>query len=104
MKNVNVELKSVNVKHLCGTVGLDIMDFNEGSGVYRVLIGSRGIIEEVVKTDEYVSLEELITESGESEYFEEFYFETRIDYYNGIDGFAVGIDEESAYEFFNVVI
>ena len=61
MNKVNVKLLSLNevVEMLEGEIGNDVGEWleevwkEEGSGVYEVVVGSRGEVEEIVKNDEY---------------------------------------------------
>ena len=61
MNKVNVKLLSLNevVEMLEGEIGCEIGEWleevwkEEGSGVYEIVVGSRGEVEEIVMNDEY---------------------------------------------------
>ena len=91
---------------------------SEGSGVYEFNIGSRGMLEDVRKNDEYMSLDEVIEESLDFGIFEESSEEEVEEYYKEFYGecdfdvsekekecvFGIGYEEESVLLFVNVVV
>jgi hypothetical protein len=91
---------------------------SEGSGVYEFNIGSRGMLEDVRKNDEYMSLDEVIEESLDFGVFEESSEEEVVEYYKEFYGecdfdvdekekecvFGIGYEEESVLLFVNVVV
>lgn len=105
MKKLNVELKSVNVNKVCDVFGLEVSDFNKGSGVYCISFGSRGCIEEVEFSNEYMEVSDLVEDDGDDEgleYYDEFYIESGVEVVDGIERFMVSYDEENGVEFVNV--
>ena len=107
MKSVNVnEL----VKYFEGEISVD--DFNKGSGVYGIFVGSRGFIEEVSYVVDFKlrSKEELVELwlNGEDtvelrEYGEEFCDSGDIDW-NDFGGVYECLNEEESIEYYNVVV
>ena len=91
---------------------------SEGSGVYEFNIGSRGVLDDVRKNDEYMSLDEVIEESLDFGIFEESSEEEVEEYYKEFYGecdfdvsekekecvFGIGYEEESVLLFVNVEI
>ena len=111
MNKVNVD---VMVKYLNDNfVGeFSVEDFNDGSGVYGIFVGSRGEIEKIYKVEDFKlkSKEELIKEwmVGEEdeelrEYGEEFIDSGEIDW-NDLGGVYEGLSEEESIEYYNVEI
>lgn len=88
--------------------GVSLEEFTE-SGIYRVMIGCRGFIEEIVKVENFKikTTEELIKELSKGfkmdDYFKEFVYsgtvtEDNIEYYYEVIG------EEESFNYFNVVV
>jgi hypothetical protein len=110
-------LLSKNVNNVSDEKVIELIE-SEGSGVYEFNIGSRGMLEDVRKNDEYMSLDEVIEESLDfgifeessedevEEYYKEFYGECDFD----VDEkekecvFGIGYEEESVLLFVNVVV
>lgn len=117
MKKVNVNdlVKYLN-EDLCGN-NCSVEDFNNGSGVYGIEIGSRGYIESIFKVEGEFKLrsrEELINENLEwfdneeekeefLEYSEEFINSGEIDW-NDLGGVYEGLSEEESIEYYDVVV
>jgi hypothetical protein len=118
MNKVNVD---VMVKYLNDNfVGeFSVEDFNNGSGVYGIFVGSRAEIEKIYKVEDFKlkSKEELIKEwmienvllayfiNDEElrEYGEEFIDSGEIDW-NDLGGVYEGLSEEESIEYYNVEI
>ena len=111
MNKVNVD---VMVKYLNDNfVGeFSVEDFNDGSGVYGIFVGSRGEIEKIYKVEDFKlkSKEELIKDwmVGEDdeelrEYGEEFIDSGEIDW-NDFGGVYEGLGEENSIEYYNVEV
>jgi hypothetical protein len=92
---------------------ISLEDFVEGSGVYSIVIGSRGYVEEIKKVEDFKLksvdelVEELIEELGDDledlESFEEFIDSGEIDW-NDLGGVFEGLSEEDRIEYYNVVV
>jgi hypothetical protein len=118
MKKVNVNdlVKYLNEDYV-GEFSVD--DFNNGSGVYGINVGSRGEIEDIFKVNvvgefKLRSKEELINEKLEwfdneeekeefLEYSEEFINSGEIDW-NDLGGVYEGLSEEESIEYYDVVV
>lgn len=91
----------------------------KGDGIYEVMIGCRGFIDDVVKNDEFVTLEELVEKDWEydkeeleedgiskeefKDMIEEFYWEDgEFDFGDGVNGYLVSFYEDSCSEFYLV--
>jgi len=111
MKSVNVnEVVNYLINNVSGDVSIN--DFNKGSGVYGISIGSRGEIDDIFKVDDFKlrSKEEIINEmmfnsddEDEREYYEEFCNSGEIDW-NNLGGLYEGLGEEDSIEYYNVVV
>lgn len=65
MLKVNKLNAAVNVSELLDGYGFSNVDFGDyymGDGIYEMMIGSRGELEEIWKNNEYYSKEELLEE------------------------------------------
>ena len=91
---------------------ISLDDFVDGSGVYSIVIGSRGYVEEIKKVEDFKlrSVDELIEEFSkdledeeELEYLEEFIESGEIDW-NNLGGVFEGLSEEDRIEYYNVVV
>jgi len=110
-------MKKVNVNEVIDYLnndfkgGVSIDDFKDGSGVYGILIGSRGFVEEVYKVDDFKlrSKEEIIKDNmfngddDERDYYEEFCDSGEIDW-NELGGVYEGLNEEESIEYYDVVV
>lgn len=113
MKSVNVNevIKYINENFIVGDVDVSKSDFNDGSGVYGISIGSRGEIDDIFKVDDFKlrSKEEIIEDNmfegdeDEREYYEEFCNSGEIDW-NDFGGLYEGLNEECSIEYYNVVV
>ena len=120
MKKVNVELvgvsKEVVVDYLMNNyVSYEIGNFDEyfnEKGVWEIVIGSRGYLDEIVKNDEYESFEEFwgvedIEDEEERkevlDMIDEFSFEEENDLDEGINVYEVVYGEENMSMFVNIV-
>lgn len=97
MKKINTELNKVNVELVCNEFNLNETDFNNGSGIYCIIIGSRGEVESVEFADEYY-------EENELDNTEEFYSVNGKNEYCGFETFGVSYYEELGVEFVNVIV
>lgn len=91
---------------------ISLNDFVDGSGVYSIVIGSRGYVEVIKKVEDFKlkSVDELIEELSEDledeeelEYLEEFVDSGEIDW-NDLGGVFEGLGEEDRIEYYNVVV
>lgn len=116
MKKVIIE-KSVNINNLNGLIDCGCLDENElndfinivknnGSGIYEIMFGCRGIIEDIIKNDEYLSIEEVkefYCDGIDYEYVEEFYDDS-VNCYDLDYVFCVNYLEEDGSVFVNVSV
>ena len=91
---------------------ISLNDFVDGNGVYGIVIGSRGYVEEIYKVEDFKlrSVEELIEylfddegDEEELEYLEEFVDSGEIDW-NDLGGVFESLGEEDSIEYYNVVV
>jgi len=109
MNKVNVDVM-VNYLNDNFVGEFSVEDFNNGSGVYGIFVGSRGEIEKIYKVEDFKlkSKEELIKEwmiddEELREYGEEFIDSGEIDW-NDLGGVYEGLSEEESIEYYNVVV
>ena len=114
--------KSVNVKDLVDYLnkdfvgGCSVEDFDKGSGVYGIEVGSRGYIEDIFKVDNFKSrskmemlndmLKDIDNDKDKEDflkYEEEFVDSGEIDW-NDFGGYYEGLSEECSMEFYNVEV
>lgn len=114
MKEVKVVdlIEYINDNYNVDGVEVSRDDFVEGSGVYSIVIGSRGYVEVIKKVEDFKlkSVDELIEELSEDledeeelEYLEEFVDSGEIDW-NDLGGVFEGLGEEDRIEYYNVVV
>ena len=111
--NVNVLLEYLN-SDFVGEFSVE--DFNKGSGVYGIEVGSRGYIESIFKVEDFKlrSKEELIKEmleyydndkdKKEFLYYEEEFVDSGEIDWNEFGGVYEGLSEESSIEYYNVEV